>query len=223
MSIESTIKLAETELGVTEFPKDSNKVKYNTEYYGYEASGQWYPWCVTFLWWIFKHSGEQEAFYNAGRTASCSALKTYYTSCNRWVTSDFKKGDIVLMNFSGGKSPEHCGLVVDVRSDYIVTIEGNTSPGIEGSQDNGGCVAKKYRYAKNIVGACRPKYSKEAAQMKKDYSGHWAEKEIDWVKEKGIMVGYPNGDFGPDTPMTRAEMATVMKRFYGVIAKEKLS
>ncbi|MBO7697160.1 MAG: hypothetical protein J6Y28_04540 [Acholeplasmatales bacterium] len=43
----------------------------------------------------------------------------------------------------------------------MYTIEGNTSPGIEGSQDNGGCVAYKYRGTANIVGFCRIIYSNE--------------------------------------------------------------
>lgn len=220
MSMQNVLKVAESQLGVTEFPKDSNKVIYNTEYYGYEASGVYFPWCVTFLWWVFKHGGDPKAFFNSGKTASCTALKKLYSAEGRWVTSGYQKGDIVLMNFSGGKEPEHCGLVVDTRNSYIVTIEGNTSPGIEASQDNGGCVAKKYRYERNIIGACRPRYSEEEKEpVKKDYEGHWAEKDIEWAKQNELMVGYPDGNFGPDTPLTRAEAATVLRRFYDLLAK----
>ena len=49
-----------------------------------------------------------------------------------------------------------------------------------------------------------------------DYAGHWAEKHITWVLERGLMAGYPDGTFRPDQPLTRAEMAVILKRLqYG--------
>lgn len=47
------IAIAKGELGVTEWPADSNKVKYNTWYYGSAVSGSAYPWCVVFIVWCF--------------------------------------------------------------------------------------------------------------------------------------------------------------------------
>ena len=44
------LALARRELAVTEDPKGSNRVKYNTAYYGWEVSGDSYPWCCVFLW-----------------------------------------------------------------------------------------------------------------------------------------------------------------------------
>ena len=43
-----------------------------------------------------------------------------------------------------------------------------------------------------------------------DVSGHWAEKYIRNVYFAGIMEGYPDGTFKPDTPITRAELAKVV-------------
>ncbi|WP_186278871.1 S-layer homology domain-containing protein [Lysinibacillus sp. BW-2-10] len=45
---------------------------------------------------------------------------------------------------------------------------------------------------------------------KKDYEGHWAEKSVKKAIEKGVMVGYPDGNFGPDDKLTRAQFAMVM-------------
>ena len=132
------------------------------------------------------------------------------------------RGDIVLMNFRGGADPEHCGIVehVDERGGTVCTVEGNTSPGPEGSMDNGGCVALKERAFGRIVGVCRPQYRAEAdlsapsggTSPEGEAVGHWAEKSIRWCVEHGLMTGYPDGSFRPDKPVTRAELATVLRR-----------
>jgi N-acetylmuramoyl-L-alanine amidase len=45
-----------------------------------------------------------------------------------------------------------------------------------------------------------------------DYIGHWAENDIKAVMDKGIMNGVGNGNFAPDKPVTRAEMAVIVNR-----------
>lgn len=47
------IAIAESQLGVTEYPSGSNKVKYNKWYWGKEVSGSAWPWCAAFVSWIF--------------------------------------------------------------------------------------------------------------------------------------------------------------------------
>jgi lysozyme len=41
---------------------------------------------------------------------------------------------------------------------------------------------------------------------------HWALEAIEFVKKQGIMSGYPDSTFGPDDPVTRAQLATVIAR-----------
>lgn len=48
-----------------------------------------------------------------------------------------------------------------------------------------------------------------------DVRGHWAEAAIRQVVERGIMSGYPDGTFRPDTPATRAELASAIARLLG--------
>ena len=43
-----------------------------------------------------------------------------------------------------------------------------------------------------------------------DVSGHWAEKYIRNLYFAGIMGGYPDGTFKPDSPITRGELAKVV-------------
>ena len=121
-------------------------------------------------------------------------------------------GDIVLMNFHGGTEPEHCGLVLETMPHYdnIKTIEGNTAP-IGYSQANGGMVMERTRYHSQIVAVCRPQYQPEPDPVD-DITGHWAEESIRWCMEHGLMKGYPDGSFQPDKPVTRAELATIIRR-----------
>jgi len=43
-------------------------------------------------------------------------------------------------------------------------------------------------------------------------SSHWAYNAISFVSAQGYMTGYPDGTFKPDSPITRAEIATVISR-----------
>lgn len=47
------VEIAMSQVGVKENPSGSNKVKYNTWYYGREVSGSAYPWCCVFVEWCF--------------------------------------------------------------------------------------------------------------------------------------------------------------------------
>lgn len=49
-----------------------------------------------------------------------------------------------------------------------------------------------------------------AASGFSDANGHWAENEITYLKNAGIVNGYPNGTFGVGNSITRAEVATMI-------------
>ncbi len=156
------------------------------------------------------------AFFGGGKTASCGTLLRWYREQGLTVPEDqVQPGDIVILNFSGTRDTQHCGLVVDVLYNdkdalsYAQTIEGNTTPGIEGSQNDGGCVALKWRHKSQIVGICRPPYKSEEID---DITGRWAEAQIRRCMERGLLKGYPDGSFGPDKPVTRAELAVILDR-----------
>lgn len=51
--MESYLDLAAEQVGTKENPSGSNKVKYNTWYYGKVVSGDAYPWCAVFVCWIY--------------------------------------------------------------------------------------------------------------------------------------------------------------------------
>ena len=50
-----------------------------------------------------------------------------------------------------------------------------------------------------------------------DFSGHWAEKDIAALMEKGLISGYPDGSFKPDNPVTRAEFLKILLSVLGKV------
>ena len=211
MSLSKVIEVARADLGYTESPANSNMTKYG-EWYG--MNGQ--PWCVMALAYWFDKAGERMAFFDGGKTASCSTLLMWYQNMEQTVpVEEVRVGDIVILNFHGTKDTEHCGLVTaagEYEGQIVVwTIEGNTSTAQKVNQDNGGIVAEKIRYGYQIVAVCRPQYQPETVTVD-DITGHWYTDDVKWCIEKGLIKCYPDGSFKPDQPVTRAELAAVLKR-----------
>lgn len=139
---------AQKEIGVMERPANSNNVKYNTWFYGYEVSGPAYPWCAVFISWLFDGTGLCK------KTASCADMLEWFEAKSQ-IVKDPLPGDIVFFRYAtNARRTNHVGLVVDVKGNTLTTIEGNTS---KESNDNGGRVMRRKRSGK-IVGYARPKY-----------------------------------------------------------------
>ena len=161
--IDQIIKTAAGEIGTKEFPYGSNTVKYNTEYYNSKVSGNNYPWCCVFVWWVFNTCGLSTLFYGGKKTAYCPTVETHFKSIGRWYTNG-KRGDLVLFDFNGEDKAGHIGIVECLNADGTYTvIEGNTSIS---SDDKGGCVMRRVRNKSQIRGFARPAYdTKEIEQV----------------------------------------------------------
>ncbi len=46
----------------------------------------------------------------------------------------------------------------------------------------------------------------------KDIENHWAKNEIRQLVSKGVIKGYPNGNFGPEDNITREQLAVILNR-----------
>ena len=137
------------EVGTSESPANSNNVKYNTWFYGKEVSGNEYPWCATFISWLFRDHQEL-----CKKSASCLELLEWFEKQGRLIKKP-QAGDLVFFKYNtNNRRTNHIGLVIGVDGKTLTTIEGNTSLT---SQDNGGKVMKRTRN-KNIVAYARPKY-----------------------------------------------------------------
>ena len=213
MSLSKVLSVARGELGNCEDPPGSNMTKYGADY---GLNGV--PYCAEFLWWVFNKAGERMAYFGGGKTASCDTLLRWYKEQGLTVdVSEIRVGDILILNFSGTKETQHCGLVESKGESFGTwyTIEGNTSPGLEGSQSDGGCVALKLRSIKNVVGVCRPQYKEEEMITDKppDYIGTWSEKYFEWAIRIGLVSGYEDGSFRPNAYPTRAELLAILYRY----------
>lgn len=152
------MSVAERYIGVKESPPNSNKVVFNTDYYGSAVSGSAYPWCCSFVWDVFRIAGASKLFYDGKKTAYCPTVANWGKSAHLTVPiSQGRYGDIVLFDWGKDGVADHIGFIVKRYSDgSYLTIEGNTAVG---NDSNGGEVMYRTRYQYQICEIIRPKYS----------------------------------------------------------------
>ena len=176
----TVIDLAEQEVGYLEKASNANlddktanagsgnytkyaRDLYNVGYYNGNKNG--YAWCDVFVDWLFykafgKEVGQKLQCQTGDLGAGCKFSAQYYEKQGRLFKTP-KVGDQIFFANSG-EDPYHTGLVTNVVSNKVYTIEGNTSSS-SGVVANGGCVSKKcysINYGK-IYGYGRPKYDTE--------------------------------------------------------------
>ena len=181
------LNIACGQLGVTESPAGSNRTKYG-KWMGLDGQ----PWCMSFVQWCFHQAGTPLPH----KTGSCSALLNWYQK-NRpdCVVKDPQPGDIAIFTFG------HTGIVEKALPGSVMCIEGNTSPGQSGSQDNGGGVYRRQRNLALVRAFIRPFPKKEDIMTGKeiydalsDYLSrqtvpNWAKKELEEAVKMGITDG----------------------------------
>ena len=162
MTAEKIIETARKYIGVKEMPAGSNKVIFNTEYYGRVVSGSAYPWCCAFVWYIFKEAGASDLFYDGQKTAYCPTVASWAKKNSLTVSkTEGRKGDIVLFDWNKDGVADHIGLIEYQNNDgTYITIEGNTSVT---SDNNGGEVMRRQRSVSNILMIVRPRYTEEGS------------------------------------------------------------
>lgn len=184
-TVNSLLELARRQLGVKEDPPGSNKVKYNTWYYGREVSGAAYPWCMVFVQWVF----DRASVKLPTRTASCGALMRAAQAAGCWVTKGYRPGDVVIYDFPGGAATDHCGIVEAVDDSRVSAIEGNTSAA---SDADGGAVERRARRLSLIAGAVRPTFDEEVEEMRYNTVAEcpdWARETVQKLIDKGYLGG----------------------------------
>lgn len=126
--------------------------------FAHEAFGLSGAWCAMAACTILRDAGvpaDQRPW-----TAWTPNLVKWARERGRWKTTDPRPGDLVLF-FWPGVSPSgrgvppvcHVGIVEVVYGDRsLITLEGNTSGTISGSQYNGNVFARRQRSGSSIVG-----------------------------------------------------------------------
>lgn len=150
---EKLVAVAAGEVGVKENPAGSNRVKYNTWFYGREVSGSSYPWCCAFVCWCFAQAGLSQLIR---KTGGCTTMMNWFKGKGRLVPArQAQPGDLVFYQFDADAYADHIGIVEKVTSTGVVAIEGNTSVT---SNDNGGAVMRRSRKWGVIMAVARPEW-----------------------------------------------------------------
>lgn len=143
------IEVALEEVGYVEKPENLTK-------YGEYTKANGLPWCGSFVNWCFHQAGVK-----LPSMVSTAMGAQKMKEVGRWDSKP-QRGDLVFFDFPGDGIDRisHIGIVVDVKENQVITIEGNTAPS-GGDQRNGGMVMIKTRSfgaGSSIVGFARPKF-----------------------------------------------------------------
>ena len=213
------VAIAAAELGTKESPPNSNRVKYNTWYYGREVSGKAYPWCMVFIQWVLDQAGVKPPIV----TASCGAFLNAARAAGEAVYTGFQPGDIVIYDFERDGTTDHCGIVESVSGATLTVIEGNTSVG---NNSDGGEVMRRNRNIYQIVGAWRPKeeimtqetfnkmMDNYLAQLAEQPPSTWSAEARNWAEENGLLQGDDMGNLQYKSFCTREQMVIFLKRLF---------
>jgi hypothetical protein len=126
------IEIALGEVGIIEEPVNRTK-------YGKFTMADGLPWCGSFIMWVFN-----KANLKVPHCVSTPVGAQKFKDQNRWSETP-ERGYIAFMDFphDGVDRISHVGVVIDVKKDSVITVEGNTSG--TGDQRNGGMVMIKER------------------------------------------------------------------------------
>lgn len=176
------VAVAAGEVGVKESPAGSNRVKYNTWFYGREVSGSSYPWCCAFVCWCFHETGMDELIR---KTGGCTTMMNWFKARGRLVPiREAQPGDLVFYQFDKDSYADHIGVVEKVTKTGVTAIEGNTSLT---SNDNGGAVMRRSRKWSVIMAVGRPEWSNAELGIRNEGQGQGeALKGEDEMSEKEI-------------------------------------
>lgn len=172
---EQFIGQARRSLAITEAPPGSNRNPFSSQL-GRPPE----PWCADFIVATARQVGLKLPSESAYTPTMADAFKRAGL-----FTQTPQPGDIGFVDFPNDNKTrvQHVAIVTDVVGSTIVTVEGNTSSGVRGSQDNGGGVWERMRPRGIFVGFGRPPFD---ADVKMD-----DDKEI----EMGAVVIRPQGGY----------------------------
>lgn len=201
-TVDKVLKIAEAEVGYLEKKTNSsldektanagynNYTKYSRDLINMIGSpyAQGVAWCDNFVDWCFikAYGIENAKKLLGGWSAYTPTSAQYFRNEGRWFTSP-QKGDVIFFKNNAGIC--HTGIVYDVDTLHVYTIEGNTS-GANGVIANGGGVFKKsyLRLNSRIAGYGRPNYDSEAVKYTKKLPVLTAKRPILKKGMKNIQV-----------------------------------
>jgi hypothetical protein len=126
---------------------------------GGEPYWRWYgfdkrvEWCACFVSWVANQAGYIDKKV-IPKFAGCQTGVNWFQAMNQWQEPGYipKPGDIIFFDWEVDGAVNHVGIVEKADTNYVYTIEGNST--------NDDCVQKKYKInSKVIYGYGTPAYN----------------------------------------------------------------
>lgn len=155
------INIAAKELGYSRWNDPNPGTKYGRWYAGKTGSPYFghsgVPYCAMFVSWVLSQAGMAPpgGIFAYCPTGLANARRLGRVRDKHAATP----GDLVFFDWNKDGVADHVGIVTANRGSYLETIEGNTSPGVRGSQSNGGGVYRRARSLSLVIGVVSPQYS----------------------------------------------------------------
>lgn len=126
---------------------------------------------------------------------------TVFVAKFKAIESGTAKTDLKILAYADSNGESIDATVTDSK----ITVEAEAPPMSTGGSLNGGSGTSKADKSDESEPKTNPnKTFTDVSQT------HWAKEYIERAVELGIVSGYENGEFKPDSEMTRAEFATVL-------------
>lgn len=155
------IGIAAREVGYSRWKDPNPGTKYGRWYAGKTSSPYFgysgVPYCAMFVSWVLAQAGMTPpgGIFAYCPTGLANARRLGRTRDKRAA----RPGDLVFFDWNRDGVSDHVGIVTANRGSYLETIEGNTSPGVRGSQSNGGGVYRRARSLSLVMAVASPQYS----------------------------------------------------------------
>lgn len=128
------VAIAKKEIGVKELTENSSpRIDLYNAYVGLKKV----PWCASWVSWVFGQVGNPQP-----RTAWSPALFPVGR-----LTKNPMPGTVLGIYFEHLKRIGHCGIVEQVKNDWVYAVEGNTN--VNGSREGDG-VYRRMRHVRSI-------------------------------------------------------------------------
>jgi hypothetical protein len=132
------LRIAQSQIGVQEMPKNSNAGEAVEKYLKSVGLGKGYAWCMAFVYWSVKEAACELNVENP--LAKTAGVLNMFNKMKPLRVSEPQPGDFFIMDF--GKGAGHTGFVEKILPNgRLQTIEGNTND--EGSRE-GYEVSRRY-------------------------------------------------------------------------------
>lgn len=153
----------------------------------------------------------------------CSADEMF-TNMTEIPASEATKNDLVFFDWDHNGRMDHVGVAMLVDGDRVVTYEANVGGHRMYRRDFLISQMEK-KYGKNAIHFVRPFPKKEESKNSnpvQDFTvtaPSWAVDALKWAVDTGIMQGDSAG-LRPHDPLTRAEVAVMLQRFYNLLKED---